>query len=152
MDYSAKLLLFYVSENKYALDISKVEKVIQVVEITPLLNKLDYIRGVINMKGIIVPVIDIKQLLKKYSSEDEKVNIYDKIIIVRFEGKHIGLLVDEIAEVIDNSKESHQFGNINKDDSLGSSACAEELITYNNEIVQVFDVCKLGLLVRGYGE
>ncbi len=95
------LVSFIIGDNEYALDISEVQEVVRYQEITPLPKVPDYILGVINLRGKIIPIIDLgKRIGIESKFEDTR-----KIIIVKKNNELYGLLVDKVKGVLKVSSE-----------------------------------------------
>lgn len=98
-DYSGgekkQIVIFQLSGEEYAVDITHSRQIIKLSKITPVPNTPDYVRGVINLRGQIIPVIDLK---KRFSLPDSGEK--EKIITVEVRDILIGLLVDNIKEVL----------------------------------------------------
>ncbi len=86
-------LFFMLSGEKYAIDSTSVSEVIQISEITPLPCTPAFLRGIINLRGKILSIIDIKSFLNLKGDRDVKLN---KVIIVNHNDIEIGILTDEI--------------------------------------------------------
>jgi purine-binding chemotaxis protein CheW len=98
----SQYLSFKLGDEVYALDILKVREVLDFTSVTKIPKVPDFMRGVINLRGSVVPVIDLR--LKFGMPETEKtVNTCVIIVDVEFEGTPIviGALADSVSEVFD---------------------------------------------------
>ncbi len=99
---SGKYMTFKLSKEEYGLEILKVRDVIGLMEITRVPKTSDYIRGVINLRGKVIPVVDLKV---KFGMDPIDLAEQTVIIVVQFpSGDHkltMGILVDEVLEVLD---------------------------------------------------
>ena len=93
-----KYLLFTVDET-YAVEIDKVVEIIEMQKITRVPETPSYIAGITNLRGHILPVIDIRERFKKEKSAQE--NERPCIIIVNFEDLMLGLLVDNVVDLVE---------------------------------------------------
>lgn len=82
---------------QYGIDIKYVQNIVRMMKITRVPKAPYYIKGVINLRGEIIPVMSVR--LKFNLAEDKYAN-GTRIIIVKVEGNAIGLVVDEVREVI----------------------------------------------------
>ncbi len=84
-------------DEEYAIDVLKIQEIIRTVEITIVPRMDHYILGVMNLRGKVIPVIDLRIRfgLGRYDFDKET-----RIIVVRFEKQNIGFVVDEVTEVI----------------------------------------------------
>lgn len=95
-------LTFTLAEETFAIEIVKVREVIDYVHVTRVPRMPAYLRGVINLRGSVVPVIDLKLILGMPSIEktvDTCVIIAE--VMIDGEALHLGMLADSVQEVID---------------------------------------------------
>ena len=93
-----KFLTFQLQEEEYGLEILKVREIIGIMAITTVPQTPDHVKGVINLRGEVIPVIDLR--LKFRLTEGE----YDRrtcIIVVDVNGVMMGIVVDTVSEVMD---------------------------------------------------
>ncbi len=95
-DNYSKYVCFELNEQKYGIEIEYVLEVISVPEITPVVHTPEFIKGVINLRGEIIAIIDLKVffLLKKTEICDKS-----KIVVVSFEDKNCGIIVDAVSQL-----------------------------------------------------
>jgi purine-binding chemotaxis protein CheW len=112
---TSKIVLFSLEEPRYALYLSVVERVIRSVEITPLPKAPEIVLGVINMQGVVIPVIDIRKLFHLPTRE---IDLGDQFIIARTLKRLVALTVDSVNGVYDcekykvaDAKETYPFAN-----------------------------------------
>lgn len=94
---SGKYMTFMCGKEYYGVSISYVDEITSIQRITAVPDTEDYIRGLINLRGKIVPVIDVRLRFRKEAQE------YDDrtcIIVVTVADTMVGLIVDTIAEVV----------------------------------------------------
>ncbi|MGB9591449.1 MAG: chemotaxis protein CheW [Candidatus Kryptoniota bacterium] len=92
-----QLVSFVIGNEEFGVNILKVQEIIRSVSITRVPKSPDYVAGVINLRGKIVPVIDLRKrfaLLPKEADKDTR------IIVVELDDKVVGFLVDKVKEVI----------------------------------------------------
>lgn len=101
-----KYLTFLLSGECYGFPILKVKEIIGLTEATRVPGTPDFVRGVINLRGRVIPVIDLKLRLGLGTTEDTD---YTCIIVVEHEGEdqsvQVGMVVDTVFEVIDIPEE-----------------------------------------------
>ena len=94
----AQLITFILGEEKYGLEILAVRELISYPEgLTQIPGMPDFIVGMFNLRGLVIPVMDLRI---KFGMASEKLHEYSVIIIVQVEEKNIGLIVDSVADVI----------------------------------------------------
>jgi len=94
---SLHLVGFSLGKEEYALDISQVQEIIRVSGWTRVPNAPGYIKGVINLRGRIIPVVDPRVRMGSASAEISKDS---RIIVVEAGRKVIGMLVDDVSQVM----------------------------------------------------
>lgn len=108
---AGKYLSFSLAEQEYGLEISKVREIIGMQEITAIPRTPDYVRGVINLRGKVIPVLNL--WMKLGFSADEQTQA-GAIIITQIEDVEIGVLVDAVSEVLEvaavDIEETPSFG------------------------------------------
>lgn len=97
MNTKMKIVAFTILEKEYALEIKNVIQVIRMKEITPIPQTPDFVEGVIIWHGKVMPLISLH---KKLSLEKQNPNKLNRIIITRFHEHHIGIIVDQLTDVL----------------------------------------------------
>lgn len=92
-----RYLTFKLSDEHYAFEINYVTEIIGIQKITPVPNIKPYIKGIINLRGIIYPVVSVRQ---RFNMKEIEYNDRTCIIVVNVNEVGIGLIVDEVAEVL----------------------------------------------------
>jgi len=93
-----KFLTFHLGNEVFAINIMKVERVKEYEKTTQMPNIADYVEGIINLMGEIVPIVNLR---KKFLLQDFPNKEKSKIIVVKMEnGKKVGFLVDDVREVL----------------------------------------------------
>lgn len=95
-------VLFKLDNEYYGIDILQVQTIEKVMNITRVPRALDYVEGVINLRGEIVPIINLR---KRFNLSEMEFNEESRIIIVSIEDIVIGLLVDGSSEVLQLASE-----------------------------------------------
>ncbi len=92
-----QLVTFRLGTEEYSLDILSVQEIIRHMHLTKVPRTPDFVEGVINLRGRVIPVLDLRKRFGLPS--DEKTN-ETRIIVVEVEGKTVGLKVDAVSEVL----------------------------------------------------
>ena len=125
LDKEGKYLTFALANEEYGLEILKVREIFGYMDITAVPQTPEYVKGVINLRGQVIPVIDLRA---KFGMETIDVTEETCIIVVEIsQGKrkfNTGIVVDHVQEVLDiagqDIEESPQFGSsVNTDFILG---------------------------------
>ncbi len=97
-----EILSFRLGNQEFGIEVDFVEMVIERSEITMIPNSKPFIEGVMNLRGRIVPVLDLTKLLHISGSEDLT---FENVLVTKLEDAEVGFLVNEVKEVI-RAKES----------------------------------------------
>jgi len=92
-----ELLTFKVADQEYSLDITSVREIRGWTRTTPMPHAPDYMRGVINLRGTVLPVMD---LARRLNMECQEISDRNVIIVVNMNGALTGLLVDAVSDIV----------------------------------------------------
>ncbi|HMA61199.1 MAG TPA: chemotaxis protein CheW [bacterium] len=99
---AGKYLTFKLGKEEYGLEIHKVIEIIGMQDITPVPRTPDYLRGVINLRGIIHPVVDLNKKFGMGMTEETNETCIIVVIVERNENQEqMGIIVDAVSEVED---------------------------------------------------
>lgn len=90
------LVLFSLDESGYALPLSLVDRVVRIVEITTLPKAPEIVMGVINMQGLVIPVINVR---RRFRLPEREIQLEDRLIIARTSGRLAALVADSVSGV-----------------------------------------------------
>jgi purine-binding chemotaxis protein CheW len=96
-DVPTQLISFAIGDDQYGVDIMAVREIKGWTEITHLPKQPDYVRGVLNLRGVIVPIIDLRCRFGQCLTEATPLHI---VIIVQIGTKPIGLLADRVLDIV----------------------------------------------------
>ena len=102
MNQLIRLVNFNLDDQKYALLLSAVIRIIRVVEITNLPKAPEIVLGVINMHGLIIPVFDIR---KRFRLPQREIQLDHQLIVASASKRTVALLVDSVNDVIEIPEE-----------------------------------------------
>lgn len=91
------LVTFRLDSEEYGVEIGRVQEIIRVGQITAVPNVASFITGVINLRGRIIPVLDLR---KRLYLPETGLTKYSRIMVIEFGHKVLGLLVDGVSQVI----------------------------------------------------
>ena len=100
-----ELLTFQVGGQEYAIDIMSVREIRGWSNATPLPHAPDFVRGVINLRGTVLTIVDLADRLGMGKTEASERNV---IIVVQAEKETVGLLVDAVSDILTISKSELQ--------------------------------------------
>jgi purine-binding chemotaxis protein CheW len=92
-----QFVTFTLEEEIYGIEVLKVHEIIGMTQITHVPNTLPFMKGVINLRGSVVPVIDIRN---KFSMAERTYDTFTVIIITEVNERLIGIIVDSVSDVI----------------------------------------------------
>jgi purine-binding chemotaxis protein CheW len=93
----SQLISFAIGDDQYGVDIMAVREIKGWTEITHLPKQPDYVRGVLNLRGVIVPIIDLRCRFGQGLTEATPLHI---VIIVQIASKPVGLLADRVLDIV----------------------------------------------------
>lgn len=99
---SYRFLTFLLDEQEYGLELFKIQEICGYAPITPIPNLPPHVRGVMNLRGTVLPVIDLRMKFHLPAVEYSKFTV---IVIAKVEEKTVGLLVDAVSDVLQVSQE-----------------------------------------------
>ena len=97
-----QLVVSELSKEEYGIPITQIQEIIKIPEITRIPNMPDFIEGVINLRGKIIPIIDLR---KRFRLDQKQKDEETRIVIANIGGQPIRLISDSVSEVIRLSQE-----------------------------------------------
>lgn len=97
-----KLIVFQLVDKEYAIPVDQVRSIEKLQHITRVPRTPSYVKGVINLRGVVTPIIDLRSRFDLSSSEPTEST---RVIIVGLEDKEVGLIVDAANDVLDVERE-----------------------------------------------
>jgi len=132
-----EILVFVLGKEEYGVDILKVQEIRGYEKVTPIPAAPAYLKGVVNLRGIIVPVIDLRV---KFGMAEPKYDSFTVVIILRVAGRVIGMVVDGVSDVVglapNEVKPAPQLG------SLVDSSYLAGLAVQNERMILLLDIEK----------
>jgi len=105
----ADFISFAIGDEQYGVDIMAVREIKGWSNVTHLPNQPDYVRGVLNLRGVMVPIIDLRSRFGQGCTESTPLHI---VIIVQIEDQQVGLLADRVLDIV--SCEASQIKSVPK--------------------------------------
>ena len=102
MNRCVQLVLFALDEQRFALALSSVERIVRVVDVTPLPSAPPIVLGIINVKGEVVPVYDLR---RRFHLPEREIDLADQLMIARTSRQTVALLVDSVSGVLEIAEE-----------------------------------------------
>ena len=131
-------LTFTLGKEEYAMDILKVQEIRGYDPVTRIANCPDFMKGVINLRGVIVPIIDMRI---KFNLEQVTYDEFTVVIIITVLGRIIGIVVDSVSDVVtllpEQIKPAPEFGSGTHADYITGIG------TVNKQMVILVDINRL---------
>ncbi len=99
---SMQLVSFRLAQEEYGVEITKVQEIILVGEITRVPQTPPYVKGLINLRNTVIPIVDLRL---RFGLAQEEATDETRIMVVNVAGKTIGIIVDAVSEVLRISRE-----------------------------------------------
>ena len=125
-----EFLAFTLGKEEYGIDILKVQEIRGYEAVTRIANSPDFIKGVVNLRGIIVPIVDMRI---KFQLGEPTYDQFTVVIILNISGRVVGMVVDSVSDVItltrDQIKPAPAMGSaVNSDYLLGLGTIDERML------------------------
>ena len=98
-------VVFSLNEQIYGIEVPKIKEVVSYRKITPLPNMVGFIKGIINLRGVVLPVFDLRE---KFNLSETTYTPFHIIIVMEISGRAMGVIVDEISDVVELSPDEVQ--------------------------------------------
>jgi purine-binding chemotaxis protein CheW len=106
-----EFLTFNLATEEYGIDILKVQEIRGYNAVTPMVNAPAFIKGVINLRGTIVPIVDLRI---KFNVGDPEYNAFTVVVVLKIRNRVVGVVVDSVSDVLrlksDQIKAPPEFG------------------------------------------
>ena len=96
-DALIQLVTFSIGEEEFGVDILKVQEIIRTMEITRVPRAPEFVEGVINLRGKVIPIIDLRRRFKLADRPHDK---HTRIIVIEINTMVVGFVVDSVSEVL----------------------------------------------------
>jgi purine-binding chemotaxis protein CheW len=93
----SQLISFEVGQEEYGLEILRVKEVIRLREITRLPRAPSFVKGIINLRGDVIPIVDLRD---RFALEHQEYTPMTRVIVVDVEGRLVGMVVDAASQVV----------------------------------------------------
>ncbi len=97
IDELLQMVSFNIGNEEFGVDILKVQEINRMVEITKVPQAPSYVDGVINLRGKVIPIVDLR---KRFNLEPKEHDQNTRIVVVNINSRTIGLVVDAVSEVL----------------------------------------------------
>lgn len=97
MNRDLQIVGFRIGRETYGVPITLVHEIVRVPEITPIPDAQECVEGVINLRGKIIPVIDLR---KRFGQKEVTATVKNRILVTEVDKRRVGLIVDSASEVL----------------------------------------------------
>ena len=133
-----EVLVFVLGSEEYGVDILKVQEIRGYDKVTPIPKAPDYLKGVVNLRGVIVPLVDMRV---RFGLPDPRYDATTVVVVLRVSGRVIGLVVDGVSDVVRlaaaDVKEAPGLG------SVVDSSYLAGLATRDDHMIMLLDIERL---------
>jgi purine-binding chemotaxis protein CheW len=129
---------FRVGRETYGLPITSLHEIVRVPEITAVPDAPDYLEGVINLRGKIVSVVDLR---KRFGQKSAEIDRRSRILVVENKGRLAGMIVDSASEVLKIPESDIEAAPAMMQE--GGLDCVTGLGKYQGRLIILLDICKV---------
>ena len=133
-------ILFGIEERTYGIAIGKVQEILTMQPISPMPNTLPFCKGVINIRGTIAPIIDLRL---KLGFEALDYNERTCIMVLMLDGEEVGVIVDGVRDVVRISQEQLQNSPTNDAALTQARSYTTKVSVQDGMIWQILDLARL---------
>jgi purine-binding chemotaxis protein CheW len=135
MKNSVPLVVFTLDDQNYALPLEAVERIVLAVEVIPLPKAPEIIVGVINVRGVIIPVVNIR---RRFRIPEREPSPADKFVIAKAARRMVALVADSVLKVVDVSEDDI----IAPKDIVPGTSYLDGIVRLEDGIVLIHDLDK----------
>ncbi|MDP9604099.1 chemotaxis protein CheW [Variovorax sp. NFACC27] len=144
-----EVVTFKLGEEEYGIDIQKVQELRGYDAVTRIANAPEYIKGVVNLRGIIVPIIDMRI---KFRLGEPTYDQFTVVIVLNIGGRVVGMVVDSVSDVItltaEQIKPAPEMGSVLDADYLIGLGTLEERMLILVDIDRLMSSEEMGLVEK----
>jgi purine-binding chemotaxis protein CheW len=137
-DEGGQFLTFTLQNEEYGIEILRVQEIKGFSKITPIPNAPPFVRGVMNLRGTVVPIVDLRA---RFSMTEKEYDQFTCIVVVNVGSRVVGLVVDSVSDVLNIPGES--IADPPELATDGNSSCITGMGKLGERIVMLLDTSKL---------
>lgn len=142
-----EFLAFTLGQEEYGIDILRVQEIRGYEAVTRIANAPNFLKGVINLRGIIVPIVDMRI---KFNLGTPTYDQFTVVIILNIEGRVVGMVVDSVSDVMtllpEQVRPAPEMGTTFSGDFLIGLGTLEERMLILVDIVKLMSSSEMGLV------
>jgi purine-binding chemotaxis protein CheW len=135
MDNHLQLVVFTLDDQRYALHLSVVERIVRAVEVTPLPRAPEIIVGVINIQGTVVPVVNMR---RRFRIPERELLLVDHLVIARTLRRVVALIADAVTGLVEVSADKV----VPPEDVVPGTAYLDGIVKLEEGIILIHDLDK----------
>jgi purine-binding chemotaxis protein CheW len=144
-----EFLAFTLGREEYGIDILKVQEIRGYEQVTRIANAPEFVKGVVNLRGIIVPIVDMRI---KFNLGEPTYDQFTVVIILNISGHTMGMVVDSVSDVItlaaDQIKAPPELGTVFNTDYLIGLGTIDERMLILVDIDKLMSSDDMGLITK----
>ena len=129
-----QVVVFKLNDEQFAVETAKVQSINDMMVITKVPKSKEHIKGLINLRGNVISLLDVNLILDVTKSDA----VQNNIIILEMQEELVGIAVDQVDEVLDVEEDL-----IEKIDEVNKKTYIKGVINFNDRIVTLIDIDKL---------
>ncbi|MGF1454284.1 MAG: chemotaxis protein CheW [Alphaproteobacteria bacterium] len=141
----AQFVSFAIDDEYYCVDIIAVREIKGWTSVTKLPNQPEYVRGVLNLRGVVVPIIDLRCKFGLGLTDATPTHV---VIIVQIETRLVGLLVDRVSDIL--QVETERFQAVPEACGLTGAKYLSGLVTVNEQMIALLELDHLAGPASGF--
>ena len=127
---TSQFLTFAVNQQDFGIEILRVQEIKNFTRVTPIPNMPACVKGVMNLRGTVVPIVDLRRKFNMPAAEYDQFTV---IIVVNVSGRVMGLVVDAVSDVLDISPDAIEgppnLGEVDTSFIMGLAKSEEQIVT-----------------------
>jgi purine-binding chemotaxis protein CheW len=143
-----EFLAFTLGKEEYGIDILRVQEIRVYEPVTRIANSPDFVKGVVNLRGIIVPIVDMRI---KFNLGTPTYDQFTVVIILNIGGRVMGMVVDSVSDVTtlsqDQVRPAPEMGTFDSDFLIGLGTLNERMLILV-DIVKLMSSSEMGLMEK----
>lgn len=150
-DMTSQYLSFELADELYGVDILRVQEIKGWTQVTRIPNTPEYMRGVLNLRGTVVPIIDMRRRFNLENSEYTATTVVIVLSVKSDTGERvIGFVVDAVSDVLnvtpENMKQTPDFGSAVNTDFISGLASVDENMVMLLDVDKLFDADEMAVI------
>jgi purine-binding chemotaxis protein CheW len=135
-----EFVTFSIGTETFGVDVMRVHEIIGMTDITPVPNSVEYVKGVINLRGKVVPVVDMRT---RFRLEKMEYSVNTVIIIVAVFDRYVGMIVDAVSDVVNIRADSIHEGKYLNTNAEIQSDFIKGIGQFKDQLIIILDVDRI---------